>query len=99
MVGIGERDEALGMFGRREDLARVVDPDGGVDRRMKDEQRLAQVFDALEQPLLGDIVEKLAPDSESPPADLLLRRRPRGWPRPDPGTIRSRGRDRKAPRW
>jgi hypothetical protein len=70
MVGVGERYEALGVLGGREDLARILDPDDGVDRRVENEQRLAQIFDALQQPLLGDVVEKLAPDAERPTADL-----------------------------
>ena len=72
MVGVGERDEALGMFGRRKQLARVVDPDGGIDRGVEDQQSFAQILDALQQALLGDVVEKLAADPESSSADLDL---------------------------
>ena len=37
--------------------------------------RLVQILDALEQPMLRDVVEKLAPDPETTAADLDLARR------------------------
>ena len=66
MVGVDERDKALGMLGGEENAARVVDADRVVGRRMQHQQRLAQVGDARDQLLLGDVVEKLAPDAERP---------------------------------
>ncbi len=46
VVGAGERDEALGMLCRQEDLRRVLNPDQLVGRRMEDQQRLLQLRDA-----------------------------------------------------
>jgi hypothetical protein len=64
VIGAGERDEALGMPGGREDAARIVDADDVVGGRMEDQQRLVQGVDAPAQFLLGDVVQKGAADAE-----------------------------------
>ncbi len=42
MIGAGQQDEALGMFGSDENLRGVVDAHGVVGGRMHDQQRLVQ---------------------------------------------------------
>ena len=72
MIGTGERDEALGMLGRREDMRGVLDADGLVGRRMEDQQRLAQLRDALGELLLGDVSQEFPADAERPPGERHL---------------------------
>ncbi len=67
MVGAGERDEALGMLGRAENMRGVVDADGVVGRRVEHQQRLAQGGEAFVEFLLGHVVEEFTPDAERPP--------------------------------
>jgi hypothetical protein len=64
MVGIGQRHEALRMFGSDKDPSRIVNADGVVGRRMHHEQRLAQMGDVIHQAVLFDIVDELALDGE-----------------------------------
>ena len=72
MVGAGERDEALGMFRRGENVARIVDADQIVGRRMKDQQRLVQFGDVGREILLRDIVNERFADMERTPGERHL---------------------------
>jgi hypothetical protein len=66
VIGAGERDEAFRMLGRRKDAACVVDGDDLVGRRMEDEQRLAQIGDALHEFMFGEVVDESAADAKLP---------------------------------
>ena len=70
VVGAGERDEAFGMLRRQKDMARIVDADGVVGRRMEDQQRLVQGTDALSQILLFGIVQKARRTLKGLPASV-----------------------------
>jgi hypothetical protein len=59
MVGGVERDEALGMLCRHEDLRGVVDADRRVAGRVEDEERFAELVDRLVRPLTGESGEKV----------------------------------------
>ncbi len=52
------------MFRGNKDLRCIVDADGGVDRRLHDQQRLVQAGDVFINSLLGNIVEEFALDPE-----------------------------------
>ena len=43
MVGAIERDETLGVLGRREDGRGMLDADGLIARRVHDQERLTQI--------------------------------------------------------
>ncbi len=73
MVGVVERDEALGMHGGPEDHGRVLDADGFVAGRVEDHQRLLQRGDPTGQPRPGKIVEELLADREAAPREDHLR--------------------------
>ena len=64
MIRAAERDEALRMFRRAEDRARVLDADQIVGRRMQHQQRLAQIGEALMQLLFRHVVEEFLADAE-----------------------------------
>ena len=72
VIGAGERNEALGMLRRQEDMTGVLDPDRIVGRRMEDKQRLAQAGDARFKVLVGDVIEEGAADMELPAAERDL---------------------------
>ena len=66
VIGAGERDEAFGMLGRGEDAARIVDADDLVGRRVEDQQCLAQIGNAIDELVLGEIVDEAAADAKLP---------------------------------
>ena len=66
VIGAGERDEAFGMLGRGEDAARIVDADDLVGRRVEDQQCLAQIGNAIDELMLGEIVDEAAADAKLP---------------------------------
>ena len=72
VIGAGERNEALGMLRRQEDMTGVLNPDRIVGRRMEDKQRLAQAGDARFKVLVGDVIEERAADMELPAAERDL---------------------------
>ena len=72
VIGAGERNETLGMFGRGEDPRRIVDAHGVVGRRMEYQQRLAQSGHALRDALFRNVVEEFALDPERPPGERHL---------------------------
>src|SRR5207237_7090551 len=72
MIGVVERDEALGMPSCKKNRGRVVDPDGVVARRMEHDQRAAQRGDRRCQLLRGDVVEKFAANVELASGELHL---------------------------
>jgi hypothetical protein len=64
VIGITQRDEALRVFGRREDAVRVFDPDGIIARSVTNEQCLAQPGNPIIQAVSREVVEKFAPDTK-----------------------------------
>ena len=72
MIGLVEGDEALGVLGRDEDGTSVVDGDGLVERRVEDQERLAQAGDTLGQALTLDILQELLLDAEGPAGEQHL---------------------------
>ncbi len=64
VIGAGERNEAFRMLGRGENAAGIVDADGLVGWRVKDEQCLAQSANALGEILPGDIGKQGTADAE-----------------------------------
>jgi hypothetical protein len=72
VVGIFERDEALGMPGGGEDLAGVLDADDLVAWREEDDQRLPEPGSMVPQLLPGDIVQELFLDPKAPAGDGYL---------------------------
>ena len=64
MVGAGQRHEALGVSRRGKDMARILDAHQFVGRRMKDEQRFAQIGNSIAQLLPGNVVEEGAANPE-----------------------------------
>src|SRR5215831_20633289 len=67
MIGAGERDEAFWVFCRREDAAGIIDADGCIGGRVKDQERLAKPGNPRGEILLGDVVEQGAADAEGAP--------------------------------
>ncbi len=72
MIGIVERDEALGMLGGLEDAGGVYDADGGVDGRMKDQERFLHGCDVAFQLLPFEIFQELQLDAKRPPGEQHL---------------------------
>ena len=72
MVGAVEGDEGLGVPGRLEDLAGLVDADDLVDGGVQDQQRAPEPDDPLPLRLLGQVVGEVLADVERPAADLHL---------------------------
>jgi hypothetical protein len=64
VIGIVERDETFRMFGREKNLRRVVDVHRRIARPVKNDQRLAQVRDALLQVMAGDVIDELLADAK-----------------------------------
>ena len=77
VVGIVERNEALGVLRRTKDARGVVDADDLVERRMEDEQRPPKHGDVRGQLVPLDVVEKLPANAERPPNEQHLRLAPR----------------------
>ena len=73
MIGAVERDEALGMARRLIDGGGIVDADGRVLRRVKDQQRLSKRADSLALVVRGEIVDERPAQPERPPADPHFR--------------------------
>jgi len=72
VVGGVERDEALGVARRDEDRRGVVDAHRGVERRVHDQQRQAQLLDPLGLAVGREVVEELLLDAERPAGQLDL---------------------------
>ncbi len=70
MIGAGERDKAFRMLGGGEDVRGILDADQVVGRRMKHQQRFAQIRETFVQLLLGHVVEEFALDAERPAGEL-----------------------------
>src|SRR5262249_41220164 len=66
VIGASERDEAFRMLRCGEDAARIVDADDLVGRRVEDQQCLAQVGNAIEELMLGEVVDEIAADAKLP---------------------------------
>src|SRR5215831_7516278 len=66
VIRAGERDEAFGMLRRGEDAACIVDRNDLIGRRVEDQQCLAQVGDAIEELMLGEVVDETAADAKLP---------------------------------
>ena len=66
MIGVRKRDKALGMLGSQENVRGILDADNIVGRRVKHQQRFAQVDKAIVDVLLCDVVEEFALDAERP---------------------------------
>ena len=72
MVRALEADEALGMFGRAEQRAGVLDPDDRIGGGMEEQQRAFQPPDLFEQVDILDPFEEIAAEREIAPADRDL---------------------------
>ena len=69
VIGVIQRDEALGMFGGQEQTTRVVDPYGVVGWRMKNQEALLQVTQPRLKVLRGNVVKELFADEKPAPGD------------------------------
>jgi hypothetical protein len=58
MIGVIQRHEALGMLGGLEDQAGILDSDRLVARCMKNQQRLAELFQLVGVVVGCDVIEK-----------------------------------------
>ena len=54
------------MLRRRENMARVIDADRIVGRRMEDQQRFAQIADMRRKFLFSNVIEQRAANAERP---------------------------------
>ena len=72
MIGASERNEALGMLRRQEDVTGILDPDRIVGGRMENKQRFMQVGDARGEVLMCDVIEEGAACMELPASELYL---------------------------
>lgn len=72
MIGAVERNEALRVPRRLENLAGVVDADDRVQRCVKDQERLSQRADPLGRALLFQILQKLLSHRERAPGEHHL---------------------------
>lgn len=72
MVGRIERYETLGMFGRPENLGRILDADDLVARCVENEQGLLQGGDGSVHALATGIIHKLLLYVERPPGKIDL---------------------------
>ena len=69
MIRAVERDEALRMLGRLKNGAGILDPDGGIGRRMQHQQRALQPPEPRRLILPRNRIEKIAPDPERAATD------------------------------
>ena len=72
MVCAFEADETLGMFGRAEQRAGVLDPDDCIGGGMQEQQRALQSPDLLQQVDILDPFEEIAAEREIAAADRDL---------------------------
>src|SRR5205809_7283114 len=72
MVGVVERDEALGMPRGKKNLRRIFDADRRVPRSVKNDKRAAKPRNRLGELLCRDVLEEFAADSELAPRELDL---------------------------
>jgi hypothetical protein len=70
MVGVVERDEALGVFGGGEDGGCIVDADDLVARRMEDHERALESCNSLLHLLRAHVVDEVLADPEPTPGKL-----------------------------
>src|SRR5687767_6853804 len=64
MVGLVQRDKALGMLGCQEKTLGVRDPDGAIQGGVEEKQRLVQLGEGPLEVILREVVEELLPDAE-----------------------------------
>ena len=73
MVGVIQRNETLRMLRHPKYLRRIVDLHRHIRRRMKHQQRLAHIRDALGDMLLGDVLQKLLANMKRTPGEQHFR--------------------------
>ena len=73
VIGIIEGNETLGVQGRLVELGRVVDGHDGVQWRVHDQQRLAEVAQGVRKTVRAGIVDEALLQAERPAANVHLR--------------------------
>jgi len=70
MIGLIQRDEALGVSCQAEKLGGIFDADNAVSRRMTNEQGPVEILYGFLHPCLLQVFQKLLPDPELLPGQV-----------------------------